>query len=192
MTWSIHGRKQIVWRCINRLEFGPKACKNSPSLKETALQASILDAIRSLIYGQQEEMAAVLQDTLIRCIAEEDDESNPAVIESQIKELESEFDRLLIFAVNENDIVDQKLKQVSESILHLKQKKKQIEYSTEHSKVMEAKSKEVMALISAEDLNLTEYSDTLVYRIVEKATVLSSEEIKIRFIGGFEITQPLY
>ncbi len=40
-----------------------------------------------LIYGQQEEMAAVLQDTLIRCIAEEDDESNPAVIESQIKEL---------------------------------------------------------------------------------------------------------
>lgn len=192
MTWSIHGRKQIVWRCINRLEFGPKACKNSPSLKETALQASILDAIRSLIYGQQEEMAAVLQDTLIRCIAEEDDESNPAVIESQIKELESEFDRLLIFAVNENDIVDQKLKQVSESILHLKQKKKQIEYSTEHSKVMEAKSKEVMALISAEDLNLTEYSDTLVYRIVEKVTVLSSEEIKIRFIGGFEITQPLY
>lgn len=51
VTWSIHGRKQIVWRCINRLEFGPKACKNSPSLKETALQASILDAIRSLIYG---------------------------------------------------------------------------------------------------------------------------------------------
>ena len=73
-----------------------------------------------------------------------------------------------------------------------KAKEKQIEYSTEHSKVMEAKSKEVMALISAEDLNLTEYSDTLVYRIVEKVTVLSSEEIKIRFIGGFEITQPLY
>jgi len=137
-------------------------------------------------------MAAVLQDTLIRCMAEEDDESNPAVIESQIKELESEFDRLLIFAVNENDIVDQKLKQVSESILQLKQKKKRIEYSTEHSKVMEAKFQEIMALISAEDLNLTEYSDALVYRIVEKVTVLSSAEIKIRFIGGFEITQPLY
>lgn len=85
-----------------------------------------------------------------------------------------------------------KLKQVSESILQLKQKKKRIEYSTEHSKVMEAKFQEIMALISAEDLNLTEYSDALVYRIVEKVTVLSSAEIKIRFIGGFEITQPLY
>ena len=22
VTWNIHGRKQIVWRCISRLEFG--------------------------------------------------------------------------------------------------------------------------------------------------------------------------
>ena len=56
---------------------------------------------------------------------------------------------------------------------------------------MEYKSKEVMGLISAEDLDLKEYSDALVYRIIERITVLSIEEIRIRFIGGFEITQPL-
>ena len=47
-------------------------------------------------------------------------------------------------------------------------------------------------LISAEDLDLTEYSDALVYRIIERITVLSKEEIRIRFIGGFEITHPLH
>ena len=57
---------------------------------------------------------------------------------------------------------------------------------------MKFKVKEVMGLISAEDLNLTEYSDALVYRIIERITVLSKEEIRIRFIGGFEITQPLH
>ena len=36
------------------------------------------------------------------------------------------------------------------------------------------------------------YSDALVYRIIERITVLSKEEIRIRFIGGFEITQPLH
>ena len=56
---------------------------------------------------------------------------------------------------------------------------------------MESKAKDVMGLISAEDLDLTEYSDALVYRIIERITVLSKEEIRIRFIGGFEITQPL-
>lgn len=28
VTWNIHGRKQIVWRCVNRLENGPKPAKN--------------------------------------------------------------------------------------------------------------------------------------------------------------------
>lgn len=191
VTWNIHGRKQIVWRCINRLEFGPKSCGKSPSLEEAALHTAILEAIRSLVHGQREEMAAALQDTLIQCIAGEKEEASPIVIENKIKELETEFDRLLVLAVDENDIIDHKLKQISETILKLKQQKKRIEYTAERSEVMESKAKEVMGLISAEDLDLTEYSDALVYRIIERITVLSKEEIRIRFIGGFEITQPL-
>ena len=191
VTWNIHGRKQIVWRCINRLEFGPKSCGKSPSLEEAALHTAILEAIRSLVHGQQEEMAAALRDTLIQCIAGEKEEASPIVIENKIKELETEFDRLLVLAVDENDIIDHKLKQISETILKLKQQKKRIEYTAERSEVMESKAKEVMGLISAEDLDLTEYSDALVYRIIERITVLSKEEIRIRFIGGFEITQPL-
>ena len=60
VTWNIHGQKQIVWRCISRLELGLKSCGNSPILKETSLHAAILEAIRSLIHGQQEKMAAML------------------------------------------------------------------------------------------------------------------------------------
>ena len=192
VTWNIHGRKQIVWRCINRLEFGPKSCGNSPSLEESALHTAILEAIRSLVHGQQEEMAAALQDILIHCIAGEKEEVSPIVIENKIKELEIEFDRLLVLAVDENDIIDHKLKQISETILKLKQQKKRLEYTAERSEVMESKAQEVMGLISAEDLDLTEYSDALVYRIIERITVLSKEEIRIRFVGGFEITQPLH
>lgn len=66
-------------------------------------------------------MAAALQDTLIRCIAGEKEGTNPNILESEIKELETEFDRLLILAVDENDILDYKLKQLSETIRKLKQ-----------------------------------------------------------------------
>ena len=51
---------------------------------------------------------------------------------------------------------------------------------------MESKAQEVMGLISAEDLDLTEYSDALVYRIIERITVLSKEEIRIRFVGDLK------
>ena len=191
VTWNIHGQKQIVWRCISRLELGPKSCGNSPSLKETSLHAAILEAIRSLIHGQQEKMAAALQDALIRCIAGEKEGTNPNILESEIKGLETEFDRLLILAVDENDILDYKLKQLSETIRKLNQQKKQLEQTAEHSKAMKSKVNKIMELISSEELDLTEYSDTLVYRIIERITVLSKEEICIRFIGGFEIMQPI-
>lgn len=48
-----------------------------------------------------------------------------------------------------------------------------------------------MNMISAADLTLTEYDDALVYRIVERVTVLSKKEIRVRFIGGLEISQHL-
>ncbi len=80
--------------------------------------------------------------------------------------MEPEFDRLLVLAVDENDIIDHKLKQNSEAIHKLKQQKKRIEASAEQSKAVKSETEEIMNLISAEDLNLTEYSDALVYCIM--------------------------
>ena len=70
--------------------------------------------------------------------------------------------------------------------------KKRAELEVQQDMSRRNKAKEIMELIFAEDLDLTEYSDTLVYRVVERMTVLSKEEIPIRFIGRFEITQPLH
>lgn len=190
VTWSIHGRKQIVWRCINRLECGPKVCKDSPSLKEDELYSAILKAIRSLVQGHQEEMAATLQEALIHCIGGENAAINPLVIENRLHELDKDLDRLL--TMDGSEIVDLRIKQISDEMLQLRQMKKRAELDAQQNMGQENKVKEIMALISAEDLDLTEYSDTLVYRVIERVTVLSKEEILIRFIGGFELTQPLH
>ena len=190
VTWSIHGRKQIVWRCINRLECGPKACKDSPSLKEDELYSAILKSIRSLVQGHQEEMAATLQEALIHCIGGENSEINPLVIENRLHDLDKDLDRLL--TMDGSEIVDLRIKQISDEMLQLRQMKKRAELDAQQDMGRENKAKEIMELISAEDLDLTEYSDTLVYRVIERVTVLSKEEIRIRFVGGFELTQPLH
>ena len=46
-------------------------------------------------------------------------------------------------------------------------------------------------MISSENLSLEEYSEALVYRIIERITGLSKEQIQIRFAGGYEMTQSL-
>lgn len=69
MSWSIHGRREVVWRCINRLEFGKKICPDSPTLKEEMLQKAILQAVNSLKQGEESEMISCLQDTLVTSMA---------------------------------------------------------------------------------------------------------------------------
>ena len=70
-------------------------------------------------------------------------------------------------------------------------KKKELEKSEKHSRAMQDRAREVSKLLSSEDLSLTEYSDTLVYRIVERITFFSKKQIRICFTGGLEITQAL-
>ncbi len=189
VTWSIHGRRQIVWRCINRIENGPKACLDSLSIQEEVLHSAILKAVQSLISNRQEEISSVLQDSLIAC--SENNPENPIFLQNRLNALEKEFDNLLLMATDENEIIDYKLQQISGEIQKIKQKKKELEKSEKHSKAMQDKAKEVSKLLSGEALSLKEYSDTLVYRIVERVTVLSKKQIRIRFIGGLELTQAL-
>ena len=51
VTWNIHGRKQIVWRCVNRIEYGTKFCGSSPSVPEEKLHRAILKAVQDLYYN---------------------------------------------------------------------------------------------------------------------------------------------
>lgn len=91
-----------------------------------------------------------------------------------------------------SEIVDLRIKQTSDEMLQLRQMKKRAELDAQQDMGRKRKAMEIMDFISAEDLDLTEYSDTLVYGVIERVTVLSKEEILIRFIGGFGLTQPLH
>lgn len=119
-------------------------------------------------------MAATLQEELIHCIDGENAEINPLVIENRLHELDKDLDRPL--TMDGSEIVDLRIKQISDEMLQLRQMKKRAELDVPQDMGRESKAKEIIALISAEDLDLTEYSDTLVYRVIERVTVLSKEE----------------
>ena len=117
-------------------------------------------------------------------------QSTPLVIENRLHELDKDLDRLL--TMDGSEIVDLRIKQTSDEMLQLRQMKKRAELDAQQDMGRKRKAMEIMDFISAEDLDLTEYSDTLVYGVIERVTVLSKEEILIRFIGGFGLTQPLH
>lgn len=189
ITGALHGisigRKEIVWRCINRLENGVKVCGDSPSIKETELHEAILSAMRTMVKSYRAEMIETMKEALERSSDKTGEENRPVDIEMQLEKLDQELDQLLLRSGNE--VIDLRIKQISDQMVRLKYLKKQAEMQKTQHDVQEDRINDLIGLIESESMDLTEYSDALVYRIVERVTVLEKDHIRIQFLGGFEI-----
>ena len=90
-----------------------------------------------------------------------------------------------------NEIEDRKLEQIGKEMRKLKENSKELEHSEERRNAAEEKHRKIRELISSENLSLEEYFEALVYRMIERITVLSKEQRQICFAGGYEMTQSL-
>ena len=178
VTWNIHGRKQIVWRCVNRLEYGTKFCSNSPSIPETELHQAILKAVQNLAAKFTGEVADQLNGILHQI---EVGESLTPQLQAQLEQNQQEFDHLLEMSLDFDEntpFLDDKLKRLSDKI---KQLKTAITQSSVNSQTPSTPTKP----ITAKDLLITEYDDMLTARIIEKIIVKSRQDLEIIFIGGY-------
>ena len=184
VTWNIHGRKQIVWRCVNRIKYGTKFCGSSPSIPEEELHRAILKAVQGLAANFTDEVAAQINGILHDI---QTGESTMPNLQEQLEQTQQEFDRLLEMSLDfdeDTPFLDDRLKKLNNKIKSLKK-------AIEDSATRQEKARQPEMLLSAKDLQIQEYDDALTARIIEKITVRSRNEIEIRFIGGYEKAMPL-
>lgn len=193
VTWNIRGKKKIVWRCINRLEFGKKYCKSSPSISEDVLHNAILRAIRELAQQQREQTQKCLHDTILQCATGGLDTSL-ITLKNQLEQKNRDFDRILEMVLTdgvESEFMEAKMSRLNDEILQIKQMIKRQEHETKMQKAKGDKTRDLLAIITDRDFQIAEYSDMLVARIIEQITVLSAEKIRIRFVDGYTKEQRL-
>ena len=80
--------------------------------------------------------------------------------------------------------LDDRLKKLNNKIKSLKK-------AIEDSNARQEKVSQPEILLSAKDLQIQEYDDALIARIIEKIMVRARNEIEIRFIGGYKKTMRL-
>lgn len=184
VTWNIHGRKQIVWRCVNRIEYGTKFCGSSPSIPEEKLHRAILKAVQDLAANFTDEVAAQINGILHSIQTGESIKPN---LQEQLEQTQQEFDRLLEMSLDfdeDTPFLDDRLKKLNSKIKRLKK-------AIDDSAAQQEKASHPEMLLSAKVLQIQEYDDALTARIIEKITVRSRNEIEIRFIGGYKKTMQL-
>ncbi len=184
VTWNIHGRKQIVWRCVNRIEYGTKFCGSSPSIPEEELHRAILKAVQGLAANFTDEVAAQINGILHNIQTGESTKPN---LQEQLEQTQQEFDRLLEMSLDfdeDTPFLDDRLKKLNNKIKSLKK-------AIEDSAAQQEKVSQPEMLLTAKELQIQEYDDALIARIIEKIMVRSRNEIEIRFTGDYKKTVTL-
>lgn len=187
-TWTAHGRKQIVWRCIKRLDYGKKYCHNSPTLEESRIQTAIVNAIQK--FAQQDpKLLKNLKTHIENGINYTECEVEDVEIKLRLATIEKEINEL--FNTISVDTIESFDEKKAEELLAEKNKLQaeldRLAELRQKDKNKQSRIAEIMYLIDGLKNRTLVYDDSLIRQIIEAVIVESKEKIKVIFIGGYEI-----
>ena len=185
--WTSHNRNRTVWRCINRLEHGPKYCK-SPTIDEEPLHNAIVQAINDF-YNCSDEVAAALQSATETVLT---GSSELQRIEQRLKDIDkarNDFINLIATGACDSDSLDDEFAKLFNEEQELSQKLLSLKAQAD-SKQNEL-TDEIKANIDSTIFKLEAYDDVIARKVIECVKVISKEEIIIVFKGGYEVRAEL-
>jgi DNA invertase Pin-like site-specific DNA recombinase len=188
VTWTLKGEKQIVWRCINRLESGKRYCKKSPTINEEQLHKTIVDSMNNF-FKIKGEVAEILKTNLNNVLNGNDDTAITNA-ELQIITLKDETKKLVEQCAAGIDITTHtsKFKQLSDDISALRDFITTEKSRQKSNNQSDESTKEILMLLEENQHTLIEYDDVLTRHLVEQVLVRSDKTLEITFKGGVSVT----
>ena len=187
-TWSSRGKKQIVWRCISRLEHGKKYCPESPTIKEEQLHKAIIHAINNY-YSCRNDIARILKaniGTVLECQGQEEIIS----IENRLKEIDNARNDLVNLIASggcDEDKLDSEFSKLYEEEQQLSGRLEILKSQNKTSAETQAKLDKIMDMIEREKFELETFDNVLIRKLIECIKVLNKTEILVIFKVGYEV-----
>lgn len=192
-TWTYKGEKKIVWRCINRLDYGKKYCHHSPSLEESKLQNAIVTAIMNNAKSNS-EILNKLKYHISLTLNGDADEDKTLDYEIQIAKLDEEYAALLnqITADMQNfDVYEKQLEKIVMEKSNLKSEMEKLKSSKKNAITIQSRLDEIFQVIEGLKNHPLEFDNKLIRQIIDCIIVESKNKIKIVFTGGYEVEQEI-
>lgn len=181
-TWTIRGRKQIVWRCVSRLEYGKKYCHNSPTMDEGKLHAAILSAINEYADSRRVK-EVVLECAKVLTSGANEGTLTVADIQLQIRDITKQQELLLdrlLENMDDSELTAQ-MKMLTEQKQELQGKISQVEKQTQQQQAMQYRIGEIKTWLASHPAGIQEYDDSLTRQHIERITVIDKKHIRVKF-----------
>ena len=181
-TWSRDGKKKIVWRCVSRLDYGKKYCKNSPSVEESRLHNAITAAITKKANSEEINIGGIMDH--IESFGSRRDTDGIIQRQRRIAEIEKVIDDLARLNSDEAQSGELDYK-FSELYAELYSVKDEIEEMQSDVSALDGDMlNEMREVVTGLKNHPVEYDDKVVRQLIDCIKVMSADMIKICFKDG--------
>ena len=181
-TWSRNGKKKIVWRCVSRLDYGKKYCKNSPSVEESRLHNAITAAITKKANSEEINIGGIMDH--IESFGSRRDTDGIIQRQRRISEIEKVVDDLARLNSDEAQSGELDYK-FSELYAELYSVKDEIEEMQSDAATLDGDMlNEMREVVTGLKNHPVEYDDKVVRQLIDCIKVMSADTIKICFKDG--------
>lgn len=194
VTWSKKGKKKIVWRCTNRLDFGTKYCEKSPTIEEDILHRAIVRGIQK--FNQQDEgtYLSLMKATIGEAIGHDGGSDEIDMLQRRIDALNQKMLNMVTESLKSGGDIEtneDEYKSIAEEIEQLKSRIQAIQEKVSVDEDYESRIARIKSLIEKRKSNPNVYDDTIVRQMVECIKVYHDGRIEIIFGGGYTIEETL-
>lgn len=181
-TWSRNGKKKIVWRCVSRLDYGKKYCKNSPSVEESRLHNAIAAAITKKANSEEINIGGIMDH--IESFGSQRDTDGIIQRQRRISEIEKVIDDLARLNSDEAQSGELDYK-FSELYAELYSVKDELEEMQSGASALDGDMlNEMREVVTGLKNHPVEYDDKVVRQLIDCIKVMSADTIKICFKDG--------
>ena len=194
VTWTSSGKKQIVWRCVSRLDYGKKYCKDSITVKEEELQEAIVRAIRKLNEEDDSTYIALMKATLGDALGITGNSEEVEFLERRIEALNKRMVQIVSASVQAGESVEHhedEFRRIADEIEQLKRRIDAAQEKRKENTADQERLKEIQATIDSRSASINAYDDTIVRQMIECIRVYHDGRLEIIFGGGYEIAEHL-
>ena len=194
VTWTSSGKKQIVWRCVSRLDYGKKYCKDSITVKEEELQEAIVRAIRKFNEEDDRTYIALMKATIGDALGITGNSEEVEFLERRIEALNKRMVQIVSASVQAGESVEHhedEFRRIADEIDQLKRRIEAAQEACKGSAAEQERLKEIQATIDSRAASVNEYDDTIVRQMIECIRVYHDGRLEIIFGGGYEIAEHL-
>ena len=194
VTWTAHGRKKIVWRCISRLDYGTKHCKDSITVEEEALHGAVVRALNRFHAEDESTYLTLMKATIGEAIGINGGSEEIDLLTRRIDTLNKRMLDLVnetVAAGKDVESSEDEFKDISDQIEQLNRRIAAIQESIHKDGSRQARLEEIQSIIAERNANETQYDDSIVRQMIECIKVHNDGKLTIIFGGGYEIEETL-